>query len=264
MPQATLVALYGAKPKALAALLLECQRRISAVLGDRFRPYELQQIHATIVDLERKAESLFNSNLAKYRNRLEPMDLDGLLNFIHLSGQFPIHIQIGGFQNRDYPFTSRGQRPYERSFSLQGNKVVLVGWPIRGAPLARTAPSTLHLIHESRLYPNSLDELRKAFQSFNVLHKYHQVPTDVDNDFYFRIGLLEPSYPGISTEWKQSVEGGVRAFLSTVEPIIVEITVADIYVAAYEDPILPQHSTRVVSVNDPKVTPDFLWNFINE
>jgi len=133
----------------------------------------------SLVGLERSGTS--NRNFQKYRDKQVEMDLTGLLHFLRLGGRFPFHIQLGGFQDREYPFTSRGQNPYHRSFSIQkDNKVVLMGWPLHG-PLPNLALPRVTMsdwIQESRSYPNVLDELRRAFQSFNVLHRYHGTLTD--------------------------------------------------------------------------------------
>ena len=46
MRQATLVALYGDKPEALAAVLVACQRILAARFGDAFAPASLPQVHS--------------------------------------------------------------------------------------------------------------------------------------------------------------------------------------------------------------------------
>ena len=49
----TLVAYYGPKkPPALATLLLEMQQLTRRHFGDSFEPYELDQMHATLIGLE--------------------------------------------------------------------------------------------------------------------------------------------------------------------------------------------------------------------
>ena len=53
--QLTLVAWLGDKPDALARILIDCQESIGAKLGQAFEPYALEQIHATVVGLERVA-----------------------------------------------------------------------------------------------------------------------------------------------------------------------------------------------------------------
>ena len=257
MRQVTLVALYGEKPTELSKLVADCQKHMEQALQGNFLPYDMSQIHATIAGLERVIGSAYlNLNLAKYRDKQEHMDFEGLLNFIRFGGMFPFQVQIGGFQNRDYPFTSRGQRPYKRSFSIQGDKAVLMGWPIRGQPLMNANPSPLDLVQESRIYPATLDAIRQAIQNFNVLHAYHRSLTDVDNDFYFRIGLVnQTSLDPSSTE---IIERTIREFLSTSNPVIVEVTISDVYIASYEDEALPLNSTRVWHIRDSEVIPDFV------
>lgn len=186
MRQISLITLYGPKPVELQKLITECQNKISTILGAGFLAYDIKQVHGTIVSLERSSGKS-NSNFVSYKKHFEQMDFDGLLHFLRAGGVFPFQVQIGGFTNRDYPFTSRGKRPYERSFILRDDKVVLMGWPIRGQHLTITSPEPVDLIQESRIYPNILDNMRKAVQTYNILHSYHHDPTDVDNDYYFRI-----------------------------------------------------------------------------
>jgi hypothetical protein len=139
------------------------------------------------------------------------MNFEGLLGMIRAGNTFPLQVQVGGFRNRDYPFVSRGQRPYERSFSIQGDKAVLMGWPIRGEPSANIVQSKTELIQENRVYPTALDDIRRSSQNCNVLHAYHRSLTDIDNDFYFRIGLIKnaPLNPLV----QQVMETAIRQFL---------------------------------------------------
>jgi len=79
--QATLVAIYGTKPARLAEVLRECQRLVANVFGDSFAPYDIDQIHATIVGLEQIPKSpQLNRNLSQSRDRLQQMDLPGFLS----------------------------------------------------------------------------------------------------------------------------------------------------------------------------------------
>lgn len=256
MRQVTLVALYGPKPAELSELIVECQRQIAEELNGNFRPYDLSQVHATIIGLERIIGSAgLNLNFDKYRSKHGRMNFQGLLNLIREGSLLPIQVQIGGFQNRDYPFVSRGQRPFTRSFSIQGDKLVLMGWPVRGQPLANVETNTL-TFQESRIYPSVLDDIRRASQKFNVLHSYHRILTDVDNDFYFRIGLIEN--PPLNPLQQQNVENTISQFLGAIKPVVIDITATNIYVASYEDEILPLSSTKVWSVSDTRVTAGFI------
>src|ERR1700683_612945 len=108
MPQLTLISLYGDKPKKLAALIAECQDLAARVVGSAFTRYDLRQIHATIIGLERReGTAAGNANFSKHRGSEVTMDFDGFLTYLRRSAQIPFEVQIGGFANRDYPFTSR-------------------------------------------------------------------------------------------------------------------------------------------------------------
>ena len=222
------------------------------LLGTTFQSYDdLRQVHATLVGLEREGTS--NRNFQKYRDRQVRMDLTGLLHFLSLGGRLPFHIQLGGFQDRDYPFTNWGQNPYRRSFSIQGDKVVVMGWPLRGVLPNPALPSgpMIDWIQESRSYPNVLDDLRRAFQSFNVLHKYHPTLTDVDNDFFLRLGVLEEAAA------QEDVEAKLREHLSRT-PLVIEVGLAELSIVAYEDESLPWGNSEFWPLTDPQVTGELI------
>jgi hypothetical protein len=98
MKQITLVSLYGQKRDDFAALIGKCQELVRNAANVRFTEYKLQQIHATILGLERKIGSkAYNANFFKFRGLDVPMDLDGLQQYLRYSGAFPVEVQIGGF-----------------------------------------------------------------------------------------------------------------------------------------------------------------------
>ena len=70
------------------------------------------------------------------------MRLPELFGFILESGHLPFDAQFGGFEDRDYPFRSRGARPFDRSFSIQGRTAVVIGWPVRAARDGRSSALT--------------------------------------------------------------------------------------------------------------------------
>jgi len=152
MMQITVVALYGEKSSDFAALITRCQELARGVLGAGFQPYDPSQIHATIFGLERKSgPAFYNANFFRYQGRDFVMNLEGILDYLRRCGHFPLEIQIGGYGKRDYPFVSRQARPYERSFSIQGNKVVMMGWPIRGKPFQQPPAPPSSRVQETRL-----------------------------------------------------------------------------------------------------------------
>jgi hypothetical protein len=254
MIQITVVALYGDKSSDFAALITRCQELSRGVLGVGFRPYNPSQIHATIFGLERKIGSAFyNANFSRYQGRDLVMNLEGILNYLRRCGHFPLAVQVGGYGKRDYPFVSRQARPYERSFSIQGDKVVVMGWPIRGKPFQKPPATPSACVQEARRYPLTLDVVRHAAQVYGVLHAYHRALTDVDNDLFFRIGLLVDQ-TSLTERVRDTLETEARQFLSTQPPLILDIRLEQVSVALYEEDTLPRSSTRVWSLADPDLT----------
>ena len=262
MTQITVVALYGDKSNDFAALITRCQELGRGVLGVGFRPYDLSQIHATIFGLERKIGSPFhNANFSRYRGRDLVMNLEGILDYLRRCDHFPLEVQVGGYRNRDYPFISRQACPYERSFSIQGDKVVVMGWPIRGKPFQQPPATPSAWVQEARLYPLTLDVVRHAAQAYGVLHAYHRALTDVDNDLFFRIGLLVDQ-TSLTKRVRDTLEDEVRQFLSMQPPLILDIRLEQLSVALYKEDTLPASSTRVWSLVDPDLTASALMEHL--
>lgn len=257
MKQVTLISLYGEKTNEFSTLIAECQRFVSKALGAGFTPYDPRQVHATIIGLEHRVASVgCNANFATYRARQIVMDFDGFLGYLRTCGHFPFDVQIGGFASRDYPFTSRKTTPFERSFSIQRDKVVVMGWPLRGEPFQAAPATRAASIQEARIYPLTLDVIRHAAQRYGILHGQHRRATDTDNDLFFRIGLVDPKAPTLATPGE--LETQVRQWLSMLPPLVIEIRLDDVCVAAYEDDRLPLSSTQVWSLADPRVTGTFI------
>jgi hypothetical protein len=256
--QATLVAFYGPKHGQLREFLERCQNRVGRSVrqlgtGIEFRPYPLAQIHATVLGLERSPPPGFhNRNFQELRGRPQVMRLPELFEFILDSLDFPFHAQFGGFEDHDYPFQSRGARPYYRSFSLQDRTAVIIGWPLGAAGRERKGRPRASLRRGAQGYPMILDELRRGAQRFNVLHRWHRKTADVDNDLYLRLGVLESE---LAVSKRERVEVDIRQDLSASLPLIVRLTVADMAVVSYpaDDETLPIARSKVVRLSDPRL-----------
>jgi hypothetical protein len=244
--QASLVAFYGRKRGPLGKFLRSCQDRVVHSIQQlgaeaRFYPSPLLQMHATVIGLERRCQdTLENRNFHAFRGCSRDMRLPELFRFIISCSHFPIWVQIGGFEDRDYSFQSRGMRPYQRSFSLQGRIAVVIGWPVcaeRG-----TGEQSSVVI---------LEDLRRSFQRFNVLHRWHKTPADVDNDLYIRLGLFEGK---LQASECNSVEDELRRALSE-SPLIEQLTVSDLALVSYpaDDETLPTARSKVFQLTDPRL-----------
>jgi hypothetical protein len=256
MIQLTIVAFYGKKQEDFAKLIKQCQDLISNEFP-KFKPYELEQVHATLISLKRKDGSKCeNEMFSKHRISGVDMNLSGYLEFLQRSSFFPLEVQIGGFGKREYPFRSRNVMPYERSFSIQGKIAVLMGWPICDEPSIVPPMSPEEYAIESRLYPMSLHIIRHAAQSYGILHDYHEKITSTDNDLYFRIGLFEESLGIDHTERIESA----RRYLSELSPLILQLKIDDITIVAYDNTTLPYDPlhTRYWKITDDKITEEFL------
>ena len=231
--QVTLVAYYGKKPPTIEALIGSLQEELSRELGSAFAAYEIEQVHATIIGLEtfRQGADILNLNFHELRGERRPMNLSAVLGFIDTTSRLPFNVQIGGFSLAvAYPFSSRVEHPYFRSFSPEGAVAVAMGWPISG-----------------QTYPTYLDALRKRFNDYNVLHKYHRTDNDIDNDFFFVLGRIERN---LIPECRiQDAQDAMREKLAAIDPVRFPVGRDVLSLAVYEDPQLPLHSTENISLD---------------
>ena len=210
------VALYGPKSGPVRDFLAGVQATIAAHIGDRFRPYSLDQVHGTLIALDGVPDPATGAIVNEYyRTRTgtgREMDLRRAMDILASHLAHPLHVRLGGYQrHQEFGFTSRGQHLYRRSFSVQDNAFVLVGWPV--ASLAGAG--------------RPLDELRRDMNAAHVLHRYHVRATDVDNDFHLVIG----HHAGASASSLERAEAAVRGQLAAAG-IDIAISLDDVKIVA--------------------------------
>ena len=247
--QATLVAFYGDKPDLLASLISELQETTSDELGSAFSGYSLEQVHATIVGLEGTADDpRVNQNGACRGGRREAMNLPGFLRSLREGDDLPFSVQLGGFVDRHYPFESRCQGPDQRSFSIQGEYAVLMGWPVSAgtsldavvSPRARDARADRNEAEPS--YPATLGRIRRSAESFHIHHQYHLAAVDFDNDLYLRLGTVDRDR--IPDALSSSLEERARERLGGRPATLLPVGVEDLSVVSYTDRSLPWPESR--------------------
>jgi hypothetical protein len=210
------VALYGPKAGALRDFLAGAHARIAEQIGGDFRPYSLDQIHATLVALngvpDPETGAIVNEYYLANAGVAREMDIPRVMDTLARHFASPLRVRIGGFlPGQQVPFTSRGQHLSERAFSAQGNAFVLLGWP--AASLAGAG--------------RPLDELRRDMNAANVLHRYHRRDTDVDDDFYLVVG----HHRGAPAPALARAVDAVREKLAG-DPIDLEIGLGDVKIVA--------------------------------
>ncbi len=256
MRHVSLVALYGPKPDDLSWLIKQCQDQIAKMAGRSFHPYDLEQIHATIIGLDQVPNtSGWNLNYWNYRQRSAPMRFGAMLQFLR-SDWFPFQVQIAGFQNRFYALPTRIGQPYQQTFSLQDGKVILRGWPVRGDLLVERETKSSDSLSEKILYPPVLGEIRQAHQGCNILHKYHEDFQKPDNDFYFRIGLFDQD--GLQNHLLREMEQQLQEYLGSLQPIVLTIDQAHLFFVSSEDETFPCSGTTVQPLDSPELTTEVI------
>jgi hypothetical protein len=169
------VAFYGPKSGRLRELVAGVQVLIARHVGDDFLPYTPEQVHATLIALNgvRDGGAVVSEYMLELAGQRREMDLPRVMDILARRFATPLPVRIGGFRpDQAAPFTSRGQHPAQRSFSVQDRAFVLVGWPAASI--------------EGDGRP--LDELRREMNGAGLLHRYHARPGDVDNDLHMVVG----------------------------------------------------------------------------
>jgi hypothetical protein len=198
------------------------QGTLAGRLRGSFRPYTLDQIHSTVIRLDGAADPqtglAVNQRYRDVTGAREPMDLARALEIITARLTPPLRVRLGGWAPAaPAPFTSRGQHPYQRMFSVQGDAFVLVGWPASTAAGAAARP---------------LDDLRRELATANIAHLYHGSPHDVDNDFHLVVGHHN-SPPAAAAKAAAAVRSALAG-----QPMEVGVGAADIAIIAADTPAL--------------------------
>ena len=209
------VAFYGPKTGRLREVLAGVQALIAEHVGDGFRPYTPEQVHATLIALNGVREHggrVVNEYLLEHAGVRREMDLPRVMDILVRRFSVPLPVRVGGFRpDQAVPFTSRGQHLAERTFSVQGDAFVLVGWPAESLAGAG----------------RPLDDLRREMNAAGVLHRYHARAGDVDNDLHLVVG----HHAGALVDALVRATDAVRDFLAA-DPADLAIGLRDVKIVA--------------------------------
>ncbi|BAZ46578.1 hypothetical protein NIES4102_36140 [Chondrocystis sp. NIES-4102] len=237
LPNVSLVAFYGDKSAVLKQLIKQIQTYLinHQLLSKQFIPYQIEQVHGTIIGCEGIKTELGIMSKWFYQSRGETkmIDCEGLINYLQTQVNFPIDIRIGGYDLAyNYKFLSRDQHPYLRSFQLQPAAEqtipVIIGWSWQNNHISR-----------------QIDNLRRNLQQFNLLHKYHLNNQAIDNDFYLRLGTINFA---LDIEDLQVLAKEIRDLLAN-QPTTLPINLSDLAFANYQDLALTPQTTTVLPLN---------------
>jgi hypothetical protein len=243
--QLTLVSHYGTKSPDLIQFIKMLQNKLSENLLSSFRPYEIDQVHGTIIGLEVCQENnIFYSEWMK-KNKgvivsIKVNELIALLKSINIPN---IKIKIGGYRvHKTFPFNSRDLHPYFRSFSVQGDIAVAMGWPI----------------DDSKNYTSALFQYRTKFEEFNFCHKWHKNEYQ-DNDFFFVLGRIDKN--SITRSQLESTSEEIRTTMAGLNEEIL-INNESLSLIAYVDPQLPTSTSFQIMLDDIKLSENYIYSLL--
>ena len=228
----SLIAFYGDKPWLLGQLIKNIQDYLTQL--PEFIPYQIEQIHATVLGCEgwKTASGTISKWFYQRRKEIRYLDGVGWVEYLQNNGFESFDVYLGGYnRDRDYNFLSRHQHPYARSFQLQRvNEIsyipVLIGWP-----------------QQKGLITQELDQLRRDAQQFNLLHKYHDDDRSIDNDCYLRLGTINSS---LSAEAIATVEHHIRESLRNRPSVKISFSQDNLAFAQYQDLSLALATTKII------------------
>lgn len=237
--QISLVSHYGNKNEQLEFFIKSCQNIISKKILSNFHPYDIFQVHGTVIGLETyvKDGKLISKNKFESKDEILAVDFDKTLIFVkEIFSRLDLQIQIGGFnfQNNCKFTNGRAFDPYEQSFSIKGNDAIIKGWQLIDKK-------------EHVEFPIILDELRRKFQTINFLHKYHKNVTDFDNDLFSVIGKV--NLKKLSKLVIKDLEDELRQFISKNGPLYIPISKNEISMLFYVDSKMPKETTTQVKLD---------------
>ncbi|WP_157930718.1 hypothetical protein [Glycomyces xiaoerkulensis] len=222
----SLVAFYRHLPSSLSHLVEGIQARLCSMLPvGSYEPQPAAQIHATIIRLGTALDVGIHSSRSDDDDSMLP--IAEVHETISASSALPFSIQFGGYnKSQDYGFESDSRSPYDRSFDIRGDHVVLIGWPERRDWNGVTP----------------LGSLRAEFEKRGFAHKYSKGIGDIDNDMYITLGHVNRVM--LEDDAVSNLVVAMREMIASFKSV-VELTYDDLAIVSYSDKTLPIGSTRV-------------------
>lgn len=214
---ASIVALHGATGvAALRDTVSVVQAGLLDRLGPAFVARPLDGVHATLCTLDDLGPWADLDAVVSPDGR-PAAEVDQVVDVVRRWDGFPLHVQLGGFEDRDVGLRSRGARPHARTVTHSGGQVVLIGWPVVGG-----RPTT------------DLAGLRRALAEVGAVHRHGAD----DPDVHLVIGELAGT--------DDAVQGAMRWARDHLRrsPCRVDLSPEVISVVAATDRRLPADASR--------------------
>ena len=94
---------------------------------------------------------------------------------------------------------------------------------------------------------------------YNVMHKYHKHPADVDNDLFMVLGHV--NHDLINTETLTSAHTSIRNLLARQQPVTTTLGIDNLTVVGYSDTRLPPASCLQYTIHKALKNPEYIRSF---
>jgi hypothetical protein len=254
-PNLTLVAFHGSqKPQPLQKLLSE----VLSALGSStaFERYTMTQMHATLIGMEADLIDghLYGRWFKTNRQELREVSVDRFHRVMKefVAANEPLFaIRFGGFPESyctcrtdrrgargDWPcatapqelgaFHSCDRTQYEGSFyAATPGPAMITGWPVANA-------------EEPHAFTHGLYAFRRSLEQAGLADKYHydahhEKAHWKNDDCFIRIGSFREPLPADAL---REIQHRMRTYFANMEPVIVDVTPADVAIVSYVNPSL--------------------------
>lgn len=230
--------------------LVKVLQKILTTQNLGFKPYPVEQIHCTVMQLEAVVESgLCYSKYLYEKGIRDPIDFNSLASFIRSHLAVPICVSFGGYKRGDRSFmTLERQEPFQRSFYVGTGDVAsaaISGWPTGE--------------------PDKIDLLRRKFIEVNIGEKWPRPKDEVGglfsvlghwpkfkNDPATRVPFVGLKLADVATRLRNFMEGldvSVQWIRDCLKPVEIIVSHDKTAVVRYDDPALPLATTRKILVS---------------
>lgn len=231
----TFVAYYGQKSMEMEEFIRELQHSLPQNIG--FTPRPLIDIHMTVSWIPPDLLTRQEIDTLRRSGELPPPLQAPLREFAEKLDHSTVCLQFGSFDESEV-MRSRGKSLHERSFSIMGDKAVLMGWPTMDGHAEKT-----------------LAALRSLLLQSGIDHQYREVDGSMDADAYMVVGDVHSE----DADETSALSSAGQTWLASHQ-LRCTLSADDLSLVVYSDRKLPMDSCTRHMINSMLGRPSGLKN----